>query len=112
MQVLGGTLIVTKATPIRITVSLKPGDYAGQDADWWVYGGTSEYGEYSFIYGTGWRSGKHLSYRGRIFDLASFTVADGKLPVGNYLITFAIDNNADGRRDNTWKDSIRIIVTQ
>ena len=105
-----GPLTIDPNTPVSITVSLNPGSYASQNADWWVAADTP-FGWYSYVYPTGWMSGINLCIQTPLFDLSpSFEALNTTLPIGQYLFYFAVDDNADGLPDATWLDSVEVNV--
>lgn len=104
-----GPLTVSSNTPVSVTVSLNPGDYAGQNADWWVYAVTP-FGWYSYIYPSGWRFGLIRTIATQLFGLSDRKVLNRTLPVGSYNIIFAVDDNANGILDATWEDSVEVTV--
>jgi len=104
-----GPLTVSSSTPVSITVSLDPGGQAGQNADWWVYADTPS-GSYSYVYPSGWRPGLTRAIVNPLFSLSSTEILNRTMPVGYYVITFAVDNNADGILDETWEDSVEVTV--
>jgi len=101
-------------TPVHVMVTLAPGDYSGQMADWWLYAIAEFDGksyEFSYIYPLDWSRGRLRSYKGRIGPVRPLDIVYPRLLPGVYTITFAVDANADRHRDNTWHDSVRITVT-
>ena len=105
-----GPIIVSSSTLVSITISLRPGNQAGQNADWWIAADTP-FGWYSYVYPTGWMTGINLCIRTPLFDLSpSFEVLNTTLPIGQYLFYFAVDDNADGLLDATWLDSVKVNV--
>ena len=109
-----GPLIVSKETPVSITVSLDPGDQAGENADWWVVAHTpfdAPLNWYSYVYPEGWRPGIYPCVQTPLFQVAPFfEVLNTTLPPGHYTFHFAVDENADGIVDETWVDSVEVRV--
>jgi parallel beta-helix repeat protein len=109
-----GPLTVSKETPVSITVSLDPGDQAGENADWWVVAHTpfdTPLNWYSYVYPEGWRYGIFPCVQTPLYQVPpSFEVLNMALPPGDYTFYFAIDENADGIVDETWKDSVEVRV--
>ena len=104
-----GPLTVSPSTPVSITGSLDPGDQAGQNADWWVYADTP-FGQYSYVHPSGWQPGLIRTIAAPLFALPSTEILNRTLPAGDYVIYFAVDDNADGILDETWYDSVEVTV--
>lgn len=107
-------ITVSQNTPVHVVVTLAPGDYSGQMADWWLYA-TAEFDgkayEFSYIYAKGWYMGRYESYRGAIGFVRPLDIIYPKLAPAVYTLTFAVDNNADRQKDKTWHKSVQITVT-
>jgi hypothetical protein len=104
-----GPLNVPQTQAVRITVSLDPGDGVGVAHDWWVFGEYNWSTQYWWQPGAGWtQSAVPLrAYDGTLFSASNYTVANGRLPAGQWTFTFAIDdlnNNYEG----TYIDTIDI----
>ena len=110
----GRRLEVSRGTPVSIAVSLDPGDQAGENADWWIVAHTpfdAPLNWYSYVYPEGWRPGIYPCAQTPLFQVTpSFEVLDMALPRGEYTFYFALDENADGIVDETWKDSVKVRV--
>ena len=62
-------------------------------------------------YPKGWQPGIHVCVQIPLFQLPpSFEVLNMNLPAGAYTFHFAVDENADGIVDETWKDSVEVRV--
>ena len=109
-----GPLTVSQGTPVSITVSLDPGNRPLKKADWWVVAHTPfapPDNWYSYIYPDGWQSGIHTCVQMPPFQIPPpFEVLNMALPAGEYTFYFALDENADGIVDETWKDSVEVRV--
>lgn len=107
-------ITISQNTPVHVVVTLAPGDYSGQMADWWLYA-TAEFDgkayEFSYVYPKAWYVGRFLSYRGAIGPVRPLDITYPKLAPAVYNLTFAVDHNADRYRDNTWSKSVQITVT-
>jgi len=89
-----GPVAVTEGTPVSVTISLNPGEYAGYTADWWIAVHTpfAPPGDwYTYVHPTGWRTGVNLCAQTALFDLAALEVLNMALPVGAYTFYFAVD---------------------
>ncbi|MCP4578079.1 MAG: hypothetical protein GY846_17535, partial [Deltaproteobacteria bacterium] len=87
------SLIVAQGTPVSITISLAPGDKAGENADWWVAVSTpfaSPANWYSCAYPARWMTGINLYKQASLVDLSPVEVLNLALPLGNYTFYFAI----------------------
>jgi parallel beta-helix repeat protein len=111
---LGDNMTVSNGTPVSITVSLDPGNQAGENADWWVVAHTpftAPLDWYSYVYPEGWRPGIYPCVQTPLFQVPpSFEVLNMALPPGGYTFYFAIDENMDGIVDETWVDSVDVRV--
>ena len=103
---------VSPGEMVTITISLDPGDQTGLNADWWVAvrvsGPSGKW--YSYVHPTGWQPGIHLCSQTPLFSLSAFEVFRSSLPLGNYVFHFAVDNNADGLADATFRDAVCVNV--
>jgi hypothetical protein len=104
-----GPLIISRDTPVSITVSLNPGSYDGPEVDWWIIAYV-ESSWYSFIFPTGWSCGINLCGQAPLFDLSPFEILNAPLPRGDYALFFAVDDNMDAIPDGTWLDALEIQV--
>jgi len=109
-----GPLSVSSGMPVSITLSLEPGSYAGQNADWWIAAYTpfaSPGNWYTYVYPTGWLPGIHLCAQTGLFELSSFEVLNMVLPAGHYTFYFAVDE-LDGSATGPWwgLDSVELTV--
>ena len=109
-----GPLTVSNGTPVSITVSLDPGNRPVKKADWWVTAHTPfapPFDWYSYVSPNGWQPGIHACVQIPPFQLPpSFEVLNMALPAGDYTFYFAVDENADGIPDATWRDSVEVKV--
>ena len=109
-----GLVTISKGTPVSITVSLDPGNEEVKKGDWWVAAHTPfapPLDWYSYVYPDGWRPGVHVCVQMAPFLIPpSFEVLNMALPVGDYTIYFAVDDNVDGKVDETWVDSVNVKV--
>ena len=109
-----GPLTVSRGTSVSVKVSLDPGNRPLKKADWWVVAHTPflpPNNWYSYVYPKGWQPGIHVCVQTLPFLLPpSFEVLNMALPAGDYTFYFAVDENADGIVDETWKDSVEVRV--
>ena len=105
-----GPVTISSGTPVSIKIGLDPGDKAGQKADWWIAARTP-FDWYTYVHSVGWQPGIYVAAQAPLFELSPpFEVLNMTLPIGEYTFYFAVDNNADGRADGTWLDSIDVKV--
>jgi hypothetical protein len=106
-----GTVNVNQGTPVSVTISLDPGDFAGVAHDWWVWCGLSS-NQAWWVPGQGWiKSWNPIrAYDGGLFSVSNYPVGGGSnLPAGTYDLNFAVDvlNNI---YEGTYSDSVLLIV--
>ena len=107
-----GPITVSVNNPVSITVVLESGDYAGQNADWWVAAYTP-FDWFSYVFPSGWVAGINLCIQFPLFELSpAFEVLNIPLPIGDYIFYFAVDNNADGVPDASWWDYVEVHVQE
>lgn len=101
----------------RVDVSLSAGDYAGQNADWWLAALAGD-AWYAYSLDQGWlevTSDGELTpvSQGPLFNLSTTTVLDTTaLPVGDYMFYFGTDDEMDGvlDMDRLTYDAVRLTV--
>ena len=117
-----GTVSIRQGTPISINVALDSADYAGEEADCWVFAKTPDgewyYFDYSF---SQWRYASSLdnissSYQGVLGDVDHLEISvidTSNLFEGEYHFYFAIDMimNESLDYDELYYDTVRIILT-
>ncbi len=106
----GGAIELRREDMLSLTVSLAPEQQAGRQADYWVKAETPV-GDYwldtqlQFV-----RSDTPLlAYAGPLIDLPVMVIFKNQvsgLPAGDYMITFAVDDNQDHRYDRTYYNSV------
>jgi poly-gamma-glutamate capsule biosynthesis protein CapA/YwtB (metallophosphatase superfamily) len=90
-----GTVWLDSKYPARVSLALEVGESAGTPADWWVFAETP-YGIFHYQPFYGWHAGMARSYQGALFELNAFDVLNMRLPIGTYLLHFAVDAVPDG----------------
>jgi len=108
-----GPVTVAGGQSVRVTVALDPGAYAGRQADWWVQAKTpfsTPADWYSYVYPTGWQPGRVRTVTAPLMALPEFEILDAALPAGTYVLTLAVDDNADGVPDFSLSDSVQLTV--
>jgi len=89
-----GPIQISPDTPLSVTVSLRPGEYAGCLADWWIAVHTpfDPPGDwYTYVYPTGWLPDVNLCTQTPLFPFSGFEVLEMVLPAGSYTCYFALD---------------------
>ena len=107
-----GPLTISQGDILTITVSLDPGSYDENPADWWV-AATSPFGLYWFTLDKGWvRSDAPIRvYGGPLFSLSPYTILEiSTLPIGDYTFYFAVDDNMDGILNVTYLDTVLVNI--
>ena len=106
-----GPVTVSSDDTVSVTVKLAAGSRVGQKVDWWVAAYGSALGWYSYVYPTGWAVQLTPCVQIEIFNMSSaVNVFQGKLSVGVYVFYFAVDSNADGKAQGTWRDMVTVTV--
>jgi len=108
-----GPLTISVGTNLTVTVALDPGDYDGEDADWWVTAKTP-FGRYWYTSDRRWvRSDAPIRvHGGPLFDLSPREVLNNSgLPIGAYTFYFGVDLFMNGSLDFSDLYSDRVDVT-
>lgn len=110
-----GPLHVDEGELVEFSANLSAGDFAGQDADFWVRrtlpNGTTQW----LVEPVGWvTSVTPARYRSAALTEQTplFTTLLADAPRGQHELFFAIDDNADGAFDATWSDTETLVVPE
>jgi hypothetical protein len=110
-----GPLSISSGTPVTFTVSLDPGSYAAQNADWWVAeltpSGTFNYYELSTA---SMVQGLLPTHQGPLFNLGITQLLSlSDLSVGTNTFYFGVDMNMNGSLDisSLYYDWVSVNVT-
>ena len=110
-----GPITITHHDTLSVTISLSPGTYDGQDADWWILMETPSGWYYYDLATERWHRGKGVSYQGSLYEIDSeeLRVRRSKRK-GEYTYYFKIDTNMNGEMDEDllYKDSVEVEVTK
>ena len=100
-------MTIPSTQPISMTVSLDPGQQVGVRHDWWILVQNSSGNTFSWIRTGDWISGIQRAYDGHLTAVNDFSVHYGTIPVGTWLIAFAVDelNNV---YEGTYLDTISV----
>jgi len=90
------TIVVFPGENVDVTVSLDPGEKAGELADWWGIVFTS-HGTYPLFI-----------YQGPLFELPETSLFDLPLPPGWYVFLFNLDDTPDSTFDWMWYDYVTV----
>jgi len=92
-------LLVTPSESVDISISLDPGDMAGEWADWWCIL-LSSYGNFPLF-----------GFQAPLFELPETSLFSIPWPVGWYIFLFGLDDVPDGAFELDWYDYV-IVVSQ
>ena len=111
-----GPVSVSPGTPVAVTVSLNPGSYDAQNADWWAVELTPS-GTYNhFDLSTGSMvQGLLPTHQGPLFSLGTTQLLNSSdLTVGTHTFYFAVDMNMNGSLDfnQLYFDGAVVNITQ
>ncbi len=110
-----GPITITHHDTLSITISLSPGSYDGEDADWWILMETPS-GWYHYNFDTErWKRGIGVSYQGPLYEIDSeeLWVRPSKRK-GEYRYYFKVDTDMNGEmdEDQLYEDSVVVEVTK
>ncbi len=108
-------LYATLKDNVKITISLDPTGFISQAVDWWIYAETptgSIYRKNISPWLSQWGDGIERTATSKLKVIDTMVVFNKKLTTaGDYRFSFAVDNNNDGIRDETWSDSVLVIAS-
>ena len=96
-----GPLSISPGTPVSVTVSLNPGSYDAQNADWWVAESTPSgtFNHYNLSTGS-MVPGLSPTHQGPLFSLGTTQLLNSSdLTAGTHTFYFAVDLNMNGELD-------------
>jgi hypothetical protein len=103
-------LSVPSTTVVNITVSLDPQGEAGVAHDWWILADFN-FGTSSFWWklpGTWTKSATPVrAYSGPLINITNYSIAQSTLPVGIWVITFAVDD-LNNVYEATYADAVTV----
>ena len=109
-----GPIVVSSSTPVSIDISLDPGAYTSEVADWWIavktpFAPPEDW--YTYVHPVGWQPGINLCAQTGLFGLAPYELLNMTLPVGTYTFYFAVDD-PDSIATGPWwgLDSVEVTV--
>ena len=110
-----GPIVVSPGTTVSVTVSLNPGSYDAQNADWWLVESTPSdtFNYYNLSTGS-MVPGLLPTHQGPLFKLGTTQLLDSSdLTVGTHTFYFGVDLNMNGSldMDSIYYDSVGINVT-
>jgi hypothetical protein len=104
-----GPITITTTDVLTVTVSLNPGNYDGEIANWYVVAFTpNPAGWFHYDYASrSWKTGFGLTHRGPLFGLPPRTVLERSgLPVGYYTFFFFIGMD----KGQLYSDSVKVEI--
>jgi len=110
-----GPIVVSPGTTVSVTVSLNPGSYDAQNADWWLVESTPSdtFNYYNLSTGS-MVPGLLPTHQGPLFNLGTTQLLNSSdLTVGAHTFYFGVDLNMNGLLDmnSLWYDSVNVNVT-
>jgi len=91
-----GPLLVAPGVNVDVTISLDPGEKAGEWADWWGVV-LSYYGTFPLF-----------AFQAPLFELPETSLFDTPLPPGWYIFLFNLDDTPDSSFDWMWYDYVTV----
>jgi hypothetical protein len=96
---LDGPITISTLDTLSVTVALQAGNFSSINCDWWCAAQTP-WDWYSYDYDSdGWIKGLQVTYMGPCANLTSTEVLNMKMPVGDYIFYFGVDDNLTGTVD-------------
>jgi len=110
-----GPIVVSSGTAVSVTVSLSPGEYEAQNADWWVAESTPSgtFNHYDLSTGS-MVPGLLPTHQGPLFTLGTtYLLNSSDLTVGTHAFYFGVDLNMNGSldMDSIYYDWVTVNVT-
>jgi len=89
-----GPLTIPSSQSINMTIALQPASMNGVVQDWWIVAFKDGGGTYSWVYNLPyhWKVGLQKAHRGPLFNLNTYSIHQGYIPVGTWMIEFAVDD--------------------
>jgi len=106
-------LTITQGSPLTITTSLISANLTGRNADWWIYADAANGKKYWYQPSGQWVASISplITHSGPLVDRPSkIILTKSSLPIGSYIVHFAVDNNMDGIMDQTYKDQVHVQI--
>lgn len=104
-----GMVFVNAGDPVSVdAVGIDPGDYAGQDADWYVVAEVGGLYRSRMLDGT-WVHGVKPCYTGALSAISPTNLHTGALAPGSYTVYFGVEIKSSGAR---FYDTAQVVVRQ
>ncbi|MDH3975172.1 MAG: hypothetical protein OEV42_12900 [Deltaproteobacteria bacterium] len=107
-----GPLVINEGDTLNLTISLNPGEAAGYESDWWVYGVSDAIGTYWFQNGSGWKKSDIPlpAYEGPLSAVTNYNILETlTLPTGVYDFYFEVDEK-NGLKEGTVTDKVNVTI--
>lgn len=104
-----GPLTVSTTETVAVTVSMDPGDMAGDPVDWWVFVDVNSSITYWWRYPGSWMISATpvRAAAAPLMSVSSQQIYQGTFPAGSYVFTFAVDDQ-DNNFEGTYSDVLII----
>ncbi len=106
-----GMLEVTEDEFFDVAVSLAPNSWNANPGEWWVYCDAPDGTRY-YYHNQRWRPGYAEPALVEPFRSLTGKVFGGKLPIGEAVFYFAVDDSVNGINEGTYVDSVKVIITK
>lgn len=106
-----GQITISTLDILSVTIAMQANDLSSNNCDWWCAAQTpSDW--YSYDYENDqWIEGLYVSYMGPCADISTMEVGNLKLPAGDFIFYFGVDDNMNGSVDgNLYYDRVDVTV--
>jgi hypothetical protein len=106
-----GPIAISTVDTLSVTVAMQAGELTSINCDWWCAAQTP-WDWYFYDYGSNqWLEGLQVTYMGPCADIPTTEVLNMKLPLGDFIFYFGVDDNMNGTVDgNLYYDSVNVTV--
>ena len=106
-----GPITISTVDTLSVTIAMQANKLSSKNCDWWCAAQTpSDW--YSYDYESDqWIEGLYVTYMGPCADISTREVGNLKLPAGDFIFYFGVDDNMNGTVDgNLYYDRIDVTV--